>query len=637
MESQKAEAVTQDATNTKALHGVSSMVTVIELDSHSAPRTQLTDYEQNSESTLDVNISSPGQYSMQLDEVQPTRNQAPPRLDSEVSAAVQVLRIIESYGQHKDISYQWKGIASYAPIVATQIRAGKPVRILFTGFGFKSPLVLGRLPDLGEKLALAHLDGLCSNIATVYEVGAEVHVCSDGLLYNDLFSVSDQTVRCYVEGLRQIVDTNELRNIHIMEAGGSPGRKLVSHGFPPRDYSGSRTTPANVNVQPSLRTRQRTYMSAIIAKETSYVHLTSYDTTISPGSDVLTVSLLPQEAAALSLAPWESVVVIENDGRYRTTAVNEVQDNEAYEVVLGISGAPSHYRAKADMWDWKDDGTDVTFEHLYPTGTIIRPGSSYTGNAPSIQALPMRKVRKLAQNFSPIVLRGFSETTNEDYFLAKGNELGEILTWTFGQILKVKDTGEVDKNANNVTSNEAMPMHFDGIFKFIDTVDPVTGEVKKVMTPPRYQYFTCLSTAPKGDGYTLFANSHLFFQNLPSPFTLERLEKATWSMVNDGFWSAKQTGLPLVVRHKDTGAACLRWHQPWTETNFSKYYIEIENDEAADELVSIINRLVYDYRVCLRFEWEQGDLLINDNVSMLHTRTAFAGACEREMWRIHFD
>jgi hypothetical protein len=186
MESQKAETVTQNATNTKALHGVSSMVTAIKLDPYSAPSTQLTDYEQNSESTLDVNISSPGQYSMQLDEVQPTPPQAPPRLDFEVSAAVQVLRIMESYGQYKDVSYQWRGIASYAPIVATQIRAGKPVRILFTGFGFKSPLVLSRLPDLGEKLALAHLDGLCSNIATVYEVGAEVHVCSDGLLYNGL-------------------------------------------------------------------------------------------------------------------------------------------------------------------------------------------------------------------------------------------------------------------------------------------------------------------------------------------------------------------------------------------------------------------------------------------------------------------
>jgi alpha-ketoglutarate-dependent taurine dioxygenase len=305
--------------------------------------------------------------------------------------------------------------------------------------------------------------------------------------------------------------------------------------------------------------------------------------------------------------------------------------------VLGSTGSPSHYRAKSDIWNWNEDGLDVSFEHIYPTGTIIRPNPSSTGAVPSIQALPMRKVRVLSQRFSPIVLRGFAETTNEEYFLAKGNELGEILTWTFGQILKVKDSGEVDKNANNVTSNEAMPMHFDGIFKFVDTTDPVTGVVKKVLTPPRYQYFTCLSTAPKGDGYTLFANSRLFFQHLPKPFSLERLNKVTWSMVNDGFWSAKQTELPLVVRHKETGAACLRWHEPWTKTKFSKYFIEIENDEAGEELVSIINSLLYDYRICLRFEWEEGDLLINDNVSMLHTRTAFSGNCEREMWRIHFD
>jgi alpha-ketoglutarate-dependent taurine dioxygenase len=69
----------------------------------------------------------------------------------------------------------------------------------------------------------------------------------------------------------------------------------------------------------------------------------------------------------------------------------------------------------------------------------------------------------------------------------------------------------------------------------------------------------------------------------------------------------------------------------------AKYYIEIENDEEGPQLIEVINKLLYDYRVCLRFEWEQGDLLINDNVSMLHTRTAFAGNCEREMWRIHFD
>jgi alpha-ketoglutarate-dependent taurine dioxygenase len=92
-----------------------------------------------------------------------------------------------------------------------------------------------------------------------------------------------------------------------------------------------------------------------------------------------------------------------------------------------------------------------------------------------------------------------------------------------------------------------------------------------------------------------------------------------------------------VEPHKETGAPCLRWHQPWTDTKYSKFYVEIEDDEAGEELNVVIEKLIYDYRICLRFEWEAGDLLISDNMSMMHTRTGFAGACEREMWRIHFD
>lgn len=387
----------------------------------------------------------------------------------------------------------------------------------------------------------------------------------------------------------------------------------------------------------SLTARSAAYVSAVAAIKADHIQLGCEDLESTLDPNALIVSLSSQGNGSTSLAPWNSCIAIEMDGSYRCALANELQDDKAYELVLGSGGAPSHYRAKSEIWNWHADGVDVDFDHLYPTGVIVRPKCSSPAEAPSMLTLPMQKVRSMAQHFSPIVLRGFKDTTEEEHFLAKGHELGEILTWTFGQILKVKDSGEVDRNANNVTSNEAMPMHFDGVFKFIDKVDPVTGAVTKVLTPPRYQYFTCLSTAPKGDGYTLFADTRLFFQHLPQPFSLSRLEKLTWSMVNDGFWSAKQTGLPLVVRHKETGAACLRWHQPWTKTKFSKYFIEIENDEAGEKLVEVINTLLYDYRVCLRFEWEQGDLLINDNVSMLHTRTAFVGNCEREMWRIHFD
>ncbi len=44
--------------------------------------------------------------------------------------------------------------------------------------------VLGTLPDLGEELALTHLNGLCESIAEIYEHGAELVITSDGLVYN---------------------------------------------------------------------------------------------------------------------------------------------------------------------------------------------------------------------------------------------------------------------------------------------------------------------------------------------------------------------------------------------------------------------------------------------------------------------
>jgi pyoverdine/dityrosine biosynthesis protein Dit1/alpha-ketoglutarate-dependent taurine dioxygenase len=614
----------------------------------------------------------------------PVPKRASPQPVPTVFKALQVLQVIETYGLNFErTDTPWDGLAGFVPIVTKRIENQEPVRLLLPGFPFKSPnskdKVLGLLPDLGEKLALGHLNSLCLNIADVYEHGAEVHICSDGLVYNDLLGVSDETVWEYGETVRLIAEEDNLRHIKFIRLWDlleHPGpwtkdfylahvsciRRELVYRYRDIQFEADMANKSNDDMRMTHRGyikfvsedlryssqfenlsadekelkihgiakgmmgRWKAYASALEANRKDYVRLSIHD---SVGKDKLSMSLLPQERGSVGLTPWHSVVVIELDGRYRTARASEVQ--ETHDLVY-MNGRPSHYRAKSDMFDWKADGLDVTFQHMYPTGLVIRPATQPT---PSIRALPMKKVRRLAQVFSPVVLRGFNETTQEDLFLNKGYELGEVLTWTFGQILKVKDSGESDRNANNVTSNEAMPMHFDGIFKFVDHVDPVTGEIKKVLTPPRYQYFTCLSTAPKGTGYTLFANTRLFFRHLPSPWSLSRLENVTWDMVNDGFWSAKQTGLPLVVTHQETGAKCLRWHQPWTNTKFSKYYITIENEDQS--LVDVINKIIYDHRVCLRFEWEQGDLLINDNVSMLHTRTAFTGDCDREMWRIHFD
>lgn len=106
-------------------------------------------------------------------------------------------------------------------------------------------------------------------------------------------------------------------------------------------------------------------------------------------------------------------------------------------------------------------------------------------------------------------------------------------------------------------------------------------------------------------------------------------------MNSNGF--PKISDLPLVVRHPQTNAPCVRWHEPWpaSQTTSSTYEIAIEND--SPDVVEQVQRLLYDRRVCLRFTWEQGDILLSDNTTTLHTRSAFKGDFRREIWRIDFD
>lgn len=252
------------------------------------------------------------------------------------------------------------------------------------------------------------------------------------------------------------------------------------------------------------------------------------------------VNLIPQPSGEFGPTPWHASTALNVDGSFET---GHSEDLKKTHDLIYRDGKPYYFREKSDLFNWGD--LEVEFEPLYPCGLIIRPASG----SPSARLIPMEKVRKLSVSLSPVILRGFSETLEEDVYVEKGHEAGKILPWTFGIIQKVKDAGNNTKMGNNVTSNEAMPMHFDGMFKFEDREDPVTGEITKVQAPPGFQFFTAPAVAPEGTGYTLFASSRLFFNYLRSPYNVERFEKIHWNMDNDGFWDAKCKDLSLVVRH----------------------------------------------------------------------------------------
>jgi hypothetical protein len=110
-------------------------------------------------------------------------------ISEDKATAIAVLKVIESYGVNfEKTGESWQGLTSFIPTVVEQVKKREPVRMILPAFPFKSPnardKVLGVMPDLGEELALYHLNSLCENIGRVYEPGADVYISSDGLVYN---------------------------------------------------------------------------------------------------------------------------------------------------------------------------------------------------------------------------------------------------------------------------------------------------------------------------------------------------------------------------------------------------------------------------------------------------------------------
>lgn len=94
-----------------------------------------------------------------------------------------------------------------------------PIQIILPAFPAKSPnqtKVLGKLPDLGEEIALQTLNNLCEEIKLVYSPGAQVTICSDGRIFSELVGVTDDEISAYVEGIKEIIRTKQLKFLSLV-------------------------------------------------------------------------------------------------------------------------------------------------------------------------------------------------------------------------------------------------------------------------------------------------------------------------------------------------------------------------------------------------------------------------------------
>ncbi|KAF1832599.1 hypothetical protein BDW02DRAFT_502651 [Decorospora gaudefroyi] len=336
--------------------------------------------------------------------------------------ASEILSIIEKYGLNYERTGKWDGFETFLPTVTAQVEHKEPIRMLLPGFPFKSPntkdKVLGVLPDLGEELALKHLDGLCEKIKGVYEHGAECHITSDGLVYNDLLGVTDETVWNFGQGVRQLSTDNNLNNLSFLRvwdlldypgdfqskeyylehaanirtelkqkfgdaqfeadmANTSTSDMQMTHAkyleFLKQDLAFNEKHLAlspedqatNIaNTAKEMMGRWKAFSAALAAVPRQYVRLSIHD---SGGKDKLSMAVIPQqEKGALGATPWHSTLVIEGDGAMRTVQRCKVDEGKYQLVYRG--GRPYCFRAKREG----DEREGETFEALWPCGLTIR-------------------------------------------------------------------------------------------------------------------------------------------------------------------------------------------------------------------------------------------------------------------------
>jgi len=368
------------------------------------------------------------------------------------------------------------------------------------------------------------------------------------------------------------------------------------------------------------------FASAIAKKYADAIRLS-----IHPSADTrkVSISLIPQ-SAGLAKTPWHGALVRAVNGEVKILSAIEVP-SMTHELIHDKCGRPLYFRERSDLFHWP--GMDVQFTYLYPNGIMITPKS---GSYP-ISSVDMQKVRGLAEECSPVVLRGFTKTRDRRAFIAKAYDLGDVQSWgASGIIHEVKDEGNEDPGSNSVVSNEAMPMHYDGMFKMKKQIDE-NGIEQQVSDVPRLQYFVSKKAGPPQDGLTIFASSRCFFQHFPKHYSLNKLSGCTWTVDSRGFFNSLLENQPLVVPHPSKNTPCIRWHQIWQQekTNFGHATVTI--DQNIPGLENLIESVLYDRRVSLYWEWQDGDVLVSDNFSMLHTRTAFKTESSRELWRIHVN
>ncbi|RPB14591.1 hypothetical protein P167DRAFT_484328 [Morchella conica CCBAS932] len=383
-------------------------------------------------------------------------------ITARLQVANRILDVLESYRlRHRDGTSDRndEGRKRFLPIVMRKVEYFQPIHMVLPAFPFKSPnndsKVLGTIPDKGEEIALAHLDGLCKSIEDIYNPGAQVTIASDGIVYNDLLGVSDRDVWIYGQTLRKISESSGFNHIRFIPLRDLLGLDLsepvseetyVAQAQNFRDKMSQLYTPAGFDIRQEILKNEdaaATYRGYIKFLSKDLANTKTYETKISKsaikkrnevvarkmmargkafaaavqtnlkdyvrlsihpssGSTKFSIALFPHTSH--NMTPWHATTLYGLNGSVTTAHLDSLKTSTSHELVFK-GGAPWYYRERSDLYHWSD--IRISFEHLYPTGLLITPVPGF--DIRSFSSIDATKLRCLAEQNSPVILRGFTK------------------------------------------------------------------------------------------------------------------------------------------------------------------------------------------------------------------------------------
>lgn len=251
---------------------------------------------------------------------------------------------------------------------------------------------------------------------------------------------------------------------------------------------------------------------------------------------------------------------------------------------------------------------------LNPFGLVIKP------NVDSIWDIDVESLYDLVLNNKLLIIKSLGYLDRES--LVKYCERwGQVIEWNFGKVFDLY----VDKNPTNyLVTNSRVTFHWDGAF---------------IDSPPNFDLFQCIKS-PKdlSGGETLFANTNLLWNDLT------REEREKWKQIEITYTtssiSAHYGGTiiePLVSKHPLTGESRLRFGEPLDDDvqHLTSLNMKVHGIDEPELFINKLTRMLYQECYCYSHEWEDRDIVIFDNNTLLHARNKFSQNSPRHIQRVH--